>query len=104
MSDHISSDYGLGKAPAPSFFNPNGEVSGIGQGLGGAVQTNYARGNSAYSPGSYTWGGATGTLFWVDPAENMVVLFMTQFLPLGPPESVDRIQDKLPNLVYGALD
>ena len=103
MSDHMSSAYGLGKAPALSFFNPNGEVSGTGQGLGGAVQTNYARGGSAYSPGSYSWGGAAGTMFWVDPAENMVVLFMTQLLPLAP-ESVDRIQNKLPNLVYGALD
>ena len=30
------------------------------------------------SPGEYNWGGAGGTAFWVDPKEQMFVVFMMQ--------------------------
>lgn len=28
------------------------------------------------SPGDYHWGGANGTFFWVDPREDLAVVFM----------------------------
>ncbi|MEE2604930.1 MAG: hypothetical protein VYB19_02090, partial [Bacteroidota bacterium] len=32
------------------------------------------------SKGSYSWGGAAGTVFWVDPVENLVVVSMIQLM------------------------
>ncbi|MDP6653022.1 MAG: hypothetical protein QGF90_13100, partial [Gammaproteobacteria bacterium] len=29
-------------------------------------------------PGTFSWGGAWGTIFWVDPVENMIGIMMTQ--------------------------
>ena len=36
------------------------------------------------SAGDFYWGGAASTIFWVDPAEDLVVIFMTQLLPSSP--------------------
>ena len=33
------------------------------------------------SIGTYAWGGALNTAFWVDPMEKIVVIFMTQLYP-----------------------
>jgi CubicO group peptidase (beta-lactamase class C family) len=33
------------------------------------------------SPGEYSWGGAAGTRFWIDPKEELIGLFMIQILP-----------------------
>jgi CubicO group peptidase (beta-lactamase class C family) len=45
------------------------------------------------------WGGAGGTYFWIDPKENMFVVFMAQ-----APSQRTRIRSALKNMVYGALD
>ncbi|GIU86532.1 MAG: hypothetical protein KatS3mg009_1047 [Acidimicrobiia bacterium] len=29
------------------------------------------------------WGGAASTIFWIDPVEDLFVVFMTQLLPSG---------------------
>ena len=41
------------------------------------------------SVGEYTWGGAAGTAFWVDPKEEMVSVLMTQCAP-GPARGYTR--------------
>ena len=41
------------------------------------------------TPGEYRWAGAAGTSFWVDPKEQMVVVWMTQGPP-GPRRAEDR--------------
>ena len=33
------------------------------------------------STGDYSWGGAASTIFWVDPVEEIVGMFLTQLLP-----------------------
>ena len=33
------------------------------------------------TPGEFAWGGAASTTFWIDPAEELSVIFMTQLLP-----------------------
>ena len=35
----------------------------------------------AGSAGEYWWGGAASTAFWIDPVEDLCVVFLTQFLP-----------------------
>lgn len=54
---------------------------GVGFGLGFAMTTDVARTAIAGSVGEYWWGGAASTAFWIDPVEDIVVVFLTQFLP-----------------------
>lgn len=55
--------------------------NGIGFGLGFAVNMRPAETLIAGSPGEYNWGGAAATAFWIDPAEELITIFMTQVLP-----------------------
>ena len=50
---------------------------GLGFGLGVSVIGNPARARLSGSPGDYGWGGVASTVFWVDPVEDMTVLFLT---------------------------
>ncbi|MFC3832567.1 MULTISPECIES: serine hydrolase domain-containing protein [Deinococcus] len=72
--------------------------AGVGFGLGFAVTLDPARALRAGNAGDYSWGGAAGTYFWIDPVEDMAVIFMTQLI-LSP----DRIRDDLRTFVYSAL-
>ena len=51
------------------------------------------------SVGSFGWGGAYATKYWVDPQEKLVVVFMTQLLP----SSTYPIRRQLRAAVYQAL-
>ena len=53
---------------------------GSGYGAGGRVVIPTTQGASD-SVGSYGWGGAAGTSFWIDPARRTMVTVMTQFMP-----------------------
>ncbi|MGI5232035.1 serine hydrolase domain-containing protein [Actinoallomurus sp. CA-142502] len=77
------------------------EVSyaGIGFGLGFAVVEDAAKTKSLTSKGEYNWGGAASTAFWVDPAEELAVVFLTQLLP----SNTHPIRTRLKQLVYQAL-
>ena len=55
--------------------------SGYGFGLGFGVLTNSAQAPDALSIGSYTWGGAYGTLYWADPVEDLIGILMIQIRP-----------------------
>ena len=50
------------------------------------------------SPGAYAWGGAGYTRFWVDPAQNLIGVFMTQTRP-----TTGDLHQKFGNIVYGAI-
>ena len=52
--------------------------SAYGFGLGVAVRTDPGIAGIAGSTGDYNWGGAYGTYFWVDPKEELAVVFMSQ--------------------------
>jgi CubicO group peptidase (beta-lactamase class C family) len=56
-------------------------MAGTGFGLGFSVLVDAAANQSLGSAGLYAWGGAASTAFWVDPAEELAVVFMTQLLP-----------------------
>lgn len=53
---------------------------GVGFGLGFAMTTDAVRAGSI-GAGDYYWGGAASTIFWVDPVEDLVAIFMTQLIP-----------------------
>ena len=54
---------------------------GVGFGLGLAMTTDPARTGLAGSPGEYWWGGLASTAFWIDPVEDVCVVFLTQLIP-----------------------
>ena len=54
---------------------------GYGFGLGFGVLTNSAEAPDVLSIGSYTWGGAYGTLYWADPVEDLIGILMIQIRP-----------------------
>jgi CubicO group peptidase (beta-lactamase class C family) len=54
---------------------------GVGFGLGFAVVLDPAQTHQLCSPGEYYWGGAASTAFWVDPVEDVTVIFLTQLMP-----------------------
>ena len=54
---------------------------GLGFGLGFSVVLDPAKANIMGSPGEYAWGGAASTAFWIDPVEDMSVIFLTQLMP-----------------------
>ena len=40
-----------------------------------------AAGGDVGSDGTYAWGGAANTAFWIDPEEDLIAVFLTQFMP-----------------------
>ena len=60
---------------------------------------NPVAGRSPASLGEFAWGGAASTAFWVDPAEELTVLFFTQLLP----SSTYSLRPQLHQLVHQAL-
>lgn len=93
--NHLDGDLAANGQPVFS------EISfvGIGFGLGGWVMLDPARSQSMGSPGDFGWGGMASTVFWVDPVEDMTVLFLTQFVP----SSFYPLRKELRALVYQAL-
>ena len=73
--------------------------NGVGFGLGFAVTMNPAQTMIAGSTGEYFWGGAATTSFWIDPAEELITIFMTQVLP----SSAYPLRRELRTMVYAAI-
>lgn len=73
---------------------------GVGFGLGFANRLDPAANGSSCSEGSYYWGGLASTLFWVDPREELIVIFMTQLIP----SSTFNFRGQLESIIYGALN
>ncbi|MDA1100942.1 MAG: serine hydrolase [Proteobacteria bacterium] len=74
-------------------------AEGIGYGLGMAVVIDAATTQLIRSTGEFFWGGAASTAFWIDPAEDMFVVFMTQLVP----SSFYPIRSELRVATYQAL-
>lgn len=53
------------------------------------------------SPGELYWGGAAGTLFWIDPEEDLIGILMTQRVPAEP--LAGELRHKFKTIVYDAL-
>jgi CubicO group peptidase (beta-lactamase class C family) len=71
---------------------------GVGFGLGfastlGQVET------GTLGAGDYYWGGAASTIFWVDPKEDLSVVFMTQLMPSG----TFNFRGQLKSIIYSSI-
>ena len=73
--------------------------TGVGFGLGFSVLLDPAASQVSGSKGELAWGGAASTAFWIDPLEDMAVVFLTQLLP----SSTYNVRRELRSLVYSAL-
>jgi CubicO group peptidase (beta-lactamase class C family) len=71
----------------------------FGFGLGFLIFPDPVLAGITVSKGSYSWGGAASTVFWIDPVEEVIGIFMTQIMP----EARDYGQ-QFRILTYRALD
>lgn len=72
---------------------------GQGFGLGFWVRKDVGAAGLHGSVGEYGWGGAYHSQYWVDPAERLVVVHLTQLIPAGSFNDHDRVRA----LIYSAL-
>ena len=93
--NHLSAD--LGTLSTGGFAETTFE--GVGFGLGFATVMDAVALRNGASAGEFYWGGACSTAFWVDPSEDLTVVFMTQLLP----SSTHPIRSQLRQLVYSSL-
>ena len=96
--NHLPGGADMGAFATGSFSEAAYE--GVGFGLGFASTIDPVCNGHPVSPGIYFWGGLASTLFWVDPAEEMVVIFMTQLIP----SRTFNFRGQLENIIYGALN
>ena len=72
---------------------------GVGHGLGFGVLLDPVANKVLSSAGELAWGGAASTFFFIDPAEQLTAVFMTQLMP----SSTYPLRSELRQLVYQAL-
>jgi CubicO group peptidase (beta-lactamase class C family) len=96
-TNHLREGRDLAAMGQPVFGNMIYE--GIGFGLGFAVVLDPVRAQVVNSPGSFSWGGAASTVFWVDPREELVVLLLTQLMP----SATYPLRQQLQTLAYQSL-
>ncbi|MGY2049204.1 serine hydrolase domain-containing protein [Methylobacterium sp. JK268] len=94
-TNHLRGD--LADMGQPRFSESS--YSGIGFGLGFSVMLDPAKAQILGTPGEVAWGGAASTAFWIDPAEEMFVILLTQLMP----SSALPIRRELRVLTYAAL-
>lgn len=95
--NHLPNDDDLTQWAAGEYTETGNE--GYGFGLGFSVYLGPARCHTIGSRGEYAWGGAASTTFWIDPAEDLIVIFMTQFMPSG----TFNFRGQLKTLIYPAI-
>ena len=97
VRNHLPGGVDLGSLAEDMFSETS--YDGVGFGLGFSVVIDGAAHKVPVTEGSFSWGGAASTVFWVDPIEALEVSFFTQLLPSG----TYPIREELAQLVYAAL-
>ena len=77
-----------------------GAERGVGFGLGFRVVEDVGAHGVPGSKGVYGWGGAYHSSYWVDPEEELVVVYLAQLIPAGGLDD----HAKFRALVYQAID
>ena len=96
-TNHLPGGVDLTECGRPLFSET--AYDGVGFGLGFSVVIDPAKAKVLSQKGEYAWGGAASTAFWVDPVEDLTVIFLTQLLP----SSTHPIRPEMKSLVYQAL-
>jgi CubicO group peptidase (beta-lactamase class C family) len=96
-TNHLPADKDLTQCALGAFAETKYEGQGFG--LGVSVVLDRARAATTASAGSYGWGGAASTIFWIDPQEELVAIFLTQLIP----SRTFDFRGQLQAIVYGAI-
>ena len=75
------------------------QAPGMGFGLGFAVRLDVGAAGEPGSVGGFRWGGAYHSTYWVDPSEELVVVYLTQVIPASGLDDFTRLRA----LVYSAI-
>tara|TARA_B100000749_G_C18167864_1_gene358619 strand:+ start:94 stop:519 length:426 start_codon:yes stop_codon:yes gene_type:complete len=73
--------------------------AGQGFGLGFSIVEDVGARGLPGSTGEYGWGGAYHSTYWVDPTEQLVVVYLTQLIPAGGLDDQGRVRA----LIYQAI-
>ncbi|HZI13275.1 MAG TPA: serine hydrolase domain-containing protein [Myxococcus sp.] len=95
--NHLPGGVDLAAYGRPLFAETR--YDGVGFGLGFGVVIDPVAYRTPTSVGEYHWGGMASTSFWVDPAEELTVVLMTQLMP----SNTWPLRSQLRQLVYQAL-
>lgn len=95
--NHLPGGVDLRKVALGNFGETG--FDGIGFGLGFAISLGEVETQAIGSAGHYYWGGAASSIFWIDPTEDLLVIFMTQLMP----SRTFNFRGQLRSLVYGAI-
>ena len=86
------------------LYGPNVNIGGIGFGLDFAIILDPAKANTPEGKNSFYWGGAFGTWFWIDPANDLIAVGMMQNLAGSTPTGGSpQVRPLSRRLVYQAL-
>jgi CubicO group peptidase (beta-lactamase class C family) len=96
--NHLPPGHDLSSMVVPGTYGET-QFDGVGFGLTMAVGFGPVAMQSIGSAGEFYWGGAASTIFWVDPAEDLFAVFMTQLVPSGS----FNFRGQLKALVYPAI-
>jgi CubicO group peptidase (beta-lactamase class C family) len=94
--NHLKDGKDLTEMAIGSFSETANE--GVGFGLGFASTLDSVQAGSI-AAGDYYWGGAASTIFWVDPKEELSVVFMTQLMPSG----AFNFRGQLKSIIYASI-
>ena len=97
--DHVPASVNAGVGERPTLSLVGEGMGGFGFGLGFGVVRDTPAVGVIGSQGEYNWGGAAGTLFWIDPVEEIVVVSMIQLM--GSPW---ELREQLKVLTYQAIE
>ena len=97
--NHLPEGRDLVSMAPPGAFSESG-YDGIGFSIGCGVNVDVAKSRLPGSTGEYFWGGAASTAFWIDPKEDLTVVFMTQVMGTDARLTLRR---DLRTLVYSAM-
>jgi CubicO group peptidase (beta-lactamase class C family) len=96
--NHLPDGRDLASLAPPGSFSET-RYEGIGFGLGVHVIVDPVRVQVPVSAGEYGWGGLASTAFWVDPTEDLVVVFLTQLVP----STTFDFRGQLKAIIHGAI-
>ena len=94
--NHLAGGQDLSTIALGSFSETAND--GVGFGLGFASTMDRVKSGSI-AAGDYYWGGAASTIFWVDPVEDLCVVFMTQLMPSG----AFNFRGQLKSIIYSSI-
>jgi CubicO group peptidase (beta-lactamase class C family) len=95
--NHLPDGKGLTDLSVGAFSETPYE--GTGFGLGFSVRLDPVQSGVIGSVGEYAWGGAASTIFFIDPSEDLIAIFLTQLMP----SNTFNFRGQLQTIIYSSI-